>query len=141
MSGRHVLTARQFNELTALHDYKWVRLTNKDECHHGFQYKTGLNENTKPFKAETDFEDGLYFCLQEDAYHWAHVTQHHIRSVVIPESESANDNTDLIVVDFDKHKAKAHKFELGERKRTVDRQFLPDCSYRVTQIGIINDSS
>jgi hypothetical protein len=29
--------------------------------HHGFQYKEGLNEDTKPFKPETECGYGLYF--------------------------------------------------------------------------------
>ncbi len=110
MSGRHILTTRQFNELTVLLGYKWVRLTNEAECHNGFQFKTGPNVDTKPFNTETDQDDGLYFCLEEDTFHWIQAAKLYIRDVIIP--ESAND---FVVIDFNKHQAKARCLMLGEK--------------------------
>ncbi len=50
------------DELIARYDCKFYRLTNKDECHRGFQYKTGLNVDTIPFNpAGTCEPGGLYF--------------------------------------------------------------------------------
>ncbi len=119
MSLRQILTGRQFNEFTAFHSHKWVRLTNEKECHNGFQYKTGLNVDTNPFDPDTDCGDGLFFCLQEDCFRWAgDGKMQHIRPVTIPDSE-----TELVVVDFQLHKAKAHQFVLGERSNPWTANF------------------
>ena len=39
-----------------------VKLTNETECHNGFQFKTGLNEDTIPFDPTGECKKGgIYF--------------------------------------------------------------------------------
>ena len=66
---------------------KYYKFTNKDECHHGFQYKDGLNEDHLPFN-ETDSccPGGLYFSDAENILQFIKNRSHWIREVT-PDTE------------------------------------------------------
>lgn len=54
-------TGKEFNQ--KFKDIVFVKLTNKDECHNGFQFKTGLNEDTIKFNPSGNcLSGGIYFC-------------------------------------------------------------------------------
>jgi hypothetical protein len=48
----------------------YVKITNKDECHNGFQYQTGLNILETPFKKSLSFDNALYFTDLENVHHF-----------------------------------------------------------------------
>jgi len=105
-----LLTAKQFNELSAKNNWKWVKLTKENERHNGFQFKTGLNVDTKEFEAEVDCNNGLFFCRDTDMGRWA-LGHTFIRDVTIPD-----DSPHTIVVNNSRHKAKVHALVLGEKR-------------------------
>jgi len=110
-----VLTAKQFNELTSKNGWKWVKLTKENECHNGFQFTTGLNTDTKEFKADVDCDNGLYFCRDTDVHVWA-PCHTFVRDVTIPD-----DSPCAVVVADSKRKAKVHAFVLGDKKDLWDK--------------------
>lgn len=57
-----IISGKEFNKKFG--DIKLYKFTNKDEKHHGFQYKDGLNLDTKNF---TNYGNGLHFTTQ---YHY-----------------------------------------------------------------------
>ncbi len=46
---------------TYTQETKFYKILNNNMNHHGFQYKEGLNEDTKPFELERKCSGGLYF--------------------------------------------------------------------------------
>ena len=86
----------------------YYKVTNKDECHHGFQYKDGLNIDTNEFQPEGScVKGGLYFTTLE------HITYFfdygiYVREVTIPEDAK-------MVEDPEGDKWRADKIILGER--------------------------
>jgi hypothetical protein len=65
----NVLQGKEFNEL-----YKgkpFIKLTNKDEIHNGFKFKTGLNVDTVPFDPSSGCKPGgIYFCEFSNIVSW-----------------------------------------------------------------------
>ena len=56
-----VYSGKEFNDITK--DRKLVKLTVEGENHNGFQFKTGLNIDNKPFNPNGSCKaGGLYFC-------------------------------------------------------------------------------
>ncbi len=109
------------DELIAQGDYKFYRLTNEVECHHGFQYKTGLNIDTIPFNPQGECEPGgLYFFredqLNEMSRYLFNSSPVWIREVTFP--------PDAKIWKMD-GKYKADKFILGERKSIYDDDVVP----------------
>lgn len=93
---------------------RYFCLTNKKECHRGFQYKTGLNEDYLEFNPTGECEPGgLYFVHQSQVYHvWIHVyTFTWIREVNLPENEQ---------IWCEGWKYKAKRLILGERVAVTD---------------------
>ncbi len=112
-----------------MNGWKWVRITNEEECHNGFQYQTGVNADTKPFNSETICGDGLYFCKQQDVVRWIGDGQgFYIREVIIPDSDSHT-----VVIDFNLHAAKTQHFQLLERQDLWTHDF---CRLAVQQNGL-----
>lgn len=89
---------------------KYYKLTNSDECHHGFQYKTGLNIDTIPFNPTGQCSPGgLYFASEVQLINhmaWGLGTAKYIRKVTFP------DDARIYVEDG---KYKADKIILDER--------------------------
>ena len=51
----------------------FVKLTNREENHRGYQFKTGLNIDKLPFNPKGECQSGgIYFCLLEDLSLWLH---------------------------------------------------------------------
>lgn len=87
----------------------WVKITNSTENHNGYQFKTGLNVDTKEFVPRDNCDNGIHFTLAP--YKWYHLYNCKtntcwLRSVTIP-----ND----ALVTFGSNKAKASTVVLGEK--------------------------
>ena len=86
----------------------YYKVTNKDECHNGFQYSTGLNIDVNPFQETGScVKGGLYFTTLE------HITYFfdygiYVREVTIPEDAK-------MVEDPEGDKWRADKIILGEK--------------------------
>lgn len=94
---------------------KYYRFTNEDECHNGFQYKTGLNIDFRPFDPAQVCRGGLFFFEHDQLFSIpAHINPFSggplvwVREVTLP--------ADAQVVRMH-GKMKADKFVLGERRR------------------------
>ena len=49
----------------------YYKITNKDECHRGYQYNDGLNILDRPFEKEgTCVHGGLYFTNKENIHYF-----------------------------------------------------------------------
>ena len=96
---------------------KCYRLTNKNECHNGFQYRDGLNVDTIPFTPEGQCQPGgLYFFsdvqLAECIQHLpSRFIPFYVREVTFP--------PDAKIWKMD-GKYKADKFILGERRTLLE---------------------
>ena len=87
----------------------YYKITNEKECHHGFQYKNGLNVDTLPFRKEGScVPGGLYFTDKDNipSYYGFGVW---IREISLP----LNDPDFLMVKDGNKWRA--NKIILGKR--------------------------
>lgn len=111
------MTKRTVDELYEVYpNTKFFRLTNKDELHNGFQYKTGVNEDTVPFNPiGVCAKGGLYFYAEDQVHTYnKHVANaHYIREVTF---DGLND----VQIYDEGDKLKANKFILGERELFVD---------------------
>jgi hypothetical protein len=98
-----------------------VKLTSKDENHHGFVFATGENRDTHVFCPYAICSaGGLYFCKMADAAMWfdySHEYMHFIRPVTLPDDAR---------VYIEKNKMKADKFILGEREEIFSNKPLFD---------------
>lgn len=96
----------------------FVKLTNGDENHNGFQYTTGLNVDMHPMDENECVPGGLYFTQISKKRKWAHYGGQcmcFIRRVEVPD--------DARVYAYD-NKFKADKIILGERQ--VFRCYCPE---------------
>jgi hypothetical protein len=89
---------------------KLVKLTNETECHNGFQFKTGLNEDTIPFNPTGECEPGgIYFTDIGNMPEWleyGNKQMKYCRTVTLPPD---------CRVYVEENKFKADKIILGER--------------------------
>lgn len=91
----------------------YLKVTNREENHHGFQYNDGLNILTEPFNDnpnQTCVPGGFYFTTKEHIHKFYHYGVN-IRVVTFPE----DDPDFLIVQDPDGNKWRANKIILGEK--------------------------
>lgn len=105
------ITGKQFNELFP--DIEFVKLTNKDEKHNGFQFQDGINAYKYRFKHDTPCsEGGLYFTLKDHAHVWLcykrNALMYHMRKVTIPDDAKVYIETN--------HNFKTDKFNLGPKE-------------------------
>lgn len=117
------ISGKQFNKLSK--DIELVKLTNCNEIHNTFEYKTGLNVDTLKFNPHgTCSSGGLYFCTIQNAFRWVFYSNKlftpltmmmYIRSVTIPDDASVYVESDKI---------KADKIILGERKQISVDMYL-----------------
>ncbi len=104
-------------EQLLLHGSKFYRLTNQDECHRGFQYKTGLNVDIVPFVPSGSCQPGgLYFFSDIQLGKLLNHMPGYSRPVWIREVTFPPD-AKIWKMDG---KYKADKFILGERKSIYD---------------------
>ena len=89
---------------------KLVKLTNIRECHHGFQFETGLNVDTIPFNPTGECEPGgIYFTDIGNMPEWleyGNKQMKYCRTVTLPPD---------CRVYVEENKFKADKIILGER--------------------------
>lgn len=105
---KRVITGKQFNEITK--GKKFIKLTNVEEVHNGYKFKTGLNEDDKPFNPNDCSKGGIYFVEDKYANKWANYEDKfmvHYREATIP---------DDAFVYLEDHKFKTNKINLGEKK-------------------------
>ena len=113
MSLHAVISGKEFNELYP--DKTFIKLTNKDEIHNGFQFKTGLNIDTIQFNPTGECSTGgLYFCDENDVGRWIEygnkkMTYYRVVKVL----DDAN-------IYIEEYKFKTDKFILGEKQSIFD---------------------
>jgi hypothetical protein len=87
----------------------FIKLLNRYETHHGFQYKTGYNEDFRRW-TPNDGPGGIYFCEERDAWMWVALYASHleyVRPVSLPR--------DAKFVKLSRGKWKASAVVLGPR--------------------------
>jgi hypothetical protein len=89
---------------------KFYKILNESECHHGMQYKTGLNKDILPFDPSGDCEPGGIYFAREDILSFLGYGQW-VREASIPDGEPVYENPGA------PRKWKAHRVILGERRR------------------------
>lgn len=111
------VSGRQFNQLVKKFNYNLVRLTTFDENHNGFQFRTGLNIDIKPFCPDFSCAPGgLYFIDSKFISQWTSYndkSMHWRRSVTIPDDARVYIQHSLV---YDCSKFKADRIILGERE-------------------------
>ena len=91
---------------------KFFKLTNKAECHFGFQYKDGLNVDFIPFnKYGSCVAGGLYFSDTANILDFIAFDSTYIREITIPDDEF-----DVIQDPSGDKKWRSHSVICGERK-------------------------
>ena len=96
---------------------QFVKLTNIDENHNGYQFKDGLNVDTIPFSTQRDCSPGgIYFCRIDNFVKYLKYgtkTMHFIRFVTIPDDAKV----------FQEHdKYKSDKIILSERYNIFENE-------------------
>jgi len=96
---------------------KYYKILNEDECHHGMQYKNGLNTDVLPFNPSGSCEPGgIYFSDVENILEFAGYGPW-IREVTLPEGEE-------VYKDPVGNKYKAHSVILGKRRRWATKTII-----------------
>jgi len=91
----------------------YFKITNQEECHHGYQYQTGLNILDRPFEKEGScVKGGLYFTNLEYLHEFYEYGVW-IRVITIPEDAE-------MVMDSVGHKWRANKIILGAKYPLFD---------------------
>lgn len=86
----------------------YYKITNKNECHRGFQYVDGLNILVKKFEHEGScVPGGLYFSTAEYVLNFINYGEN-LREVIIP-------NNSQMVIDPDNDKMRSDKLYLGKK--------------------------
>lgn len=104
-----VISGEKFNKLYPTYSENLYKLTNEEEVHLGFEYKTGLNEDIHQFDPNGS-KGGLHCCLFESICEWIEymdMRMHYYRKVTVPD--------DAIVVIYN-DKFKVSKMILSDRK-------------------------
>ena len=83
------MTGKEFKRRFPNLSKNLVKLTNKSECHNGFQFKTGLNKDTVLFNPTSECrEGGIYFTDIENLAEWIEYgkkVMKYYRNVVLPD--------------------------------------------------------
>ena len=104
----------------------YFKVTNEKECHHGYQYQTGLNILDKPFEKEGScVEGGLYFTDLEnlDKFYYYGVW---LRVVIIPEDA-------IMVKDPSGGKWRADRIILGDKYPLFDVETIKKFNLKMTE--------
>jgi len=111
----------------------YFKITNQDECHHGYQYKTGLNILDKPFESKGScVSGGLYFTTLVHLHHFYDYGIW-LREVTIPEDAR-------MVMDPSANKWRANKIILGDKYPLFDDQTIKKFNLRITECYVDNAS-
>jgi hypothetical protein len=91
----------------------WVKVTNKEMKHHGYQYSIGENEDIHELKMNNCSQGGLYFCPLDVITKWMNLGNgyHEI---------SFADDEDVWI---EERKCKAKRIVLGEKVLFIDMSF------------------
>lgn len=92
-------------------EFKFYKLTNKEENHHGFQYVTGLNVDNIPFNPTRECQPGgLYFFAKDQLIYFNMYANsaYYIREITLLDDSR---------IYIENHKFKTDKFVLGERTK------------------------
>ena len=104
-----ILTGKEFNE--KYKNLTFIKLTNQNENHFNFQFKTGENIDIHNFNPTGQCQSGgIYFTDTDNFYHWLNYNSgemKYYRIVTIPD--------DALVYDESIEKKKANKLILSER--------------------------
>jgi hypothetical protein len=121
-----VYDGKEFNRLTQ--GIVFVKLTNLDENHNGFQFRTGLNVDDIKFDPSGSCKaGGLYFCEWKKVGQWIEYGNKQCmywRKVTIP------DDTQVYI---EPDKFKADKFVLSDRQKIWDNEEI--CTMAVSYDG------
>ena len=117
-----VLSGKDFKREYKGHQF--VKLTNGDEYHNGYQFQTGLNVDSIPFAPQGSCQaGGIYFCLLQNMSMWldyARSPMVYVRWVTIP---------DDALIWVEKNKFKADMVILSERQKIGDLKEWEDAEY------------
>jgi len=102
-----LFSTKSGKDFKELYSYtKFYKITNKNECHHNFQYKDGLNEDTQKFNPVGECKSGgLYFTELYNIPYWT------LHGLYIREVEILDDS--LVYIEYNKFKT--NKFYLKEK--------------------------
>jgi len=104
----------------------YFKITNQDECHHGYQYQTGLNILDKPFEMEGScVPGGLYFTDLENL-HKFYGYGVWLRVVIIPGNA-------VMVEDPSGGKWRADKIILGHKHALFDVETIKKFNLEVNE--------
>jgi hypothetical protein len=121
-----ILSGIEFNNTYP--NEKFFKLTNEEENHNGFQFKTGLNIDTNVFDPNIDCGNGIYFCHLNYISTWFSYRHGkeivYIREVSIPENATVVEYTVL-------KKFKTDYIILGEPQLIVN---IPSLTFRILEI-------
>lgn len=112
-----VLNGTEFNHI--FNDIVFVKLTNEAENHNEFQFKDGLNIDTKDFRTDIICDYGLYFTDYDNMHRWidyGYYIMRYIRKVTIP--------NDARVCIENNGKYKTDKFILSSREAIENEIYL-----------------
>lgn len=113
------ITGEEFNRI--FQGLQFVKLTNYCENHNGFEFKEGLNSDTKQFNPNGNCSSGgMYFIKKENIHKWIWYAYHvrmmwWVRSVTIPDDAR---------VYVENGKFKTNKFMLGKRKLIKEKYYI-----------------
>ena len=115
-----LMSGKEFNERYP--EVRLVKLTNPEEIHNTYQFRTGVNKESKIMTFEENCDpNGLYFTTLENIGRWFSYNgsgnMHYIRDVTLP---------DGALVWIGGSKFKASEIILGERKMIEDLPELSD---------------
>lgn len=114
---------------------KYFKVLNEKECHNGFQYKTGLNVDTKPFNDNPDkscCEGGLYFAPVESIFAFLEYGPW-VREVTFP------DDAKVVKDPSDPEKYRADKLILGKRFKWVTKTGIQKLLKAGADVHVNND--
>lgn len=115
---------------------RYFKILNKEECHNGFQYKTGLNVDTIPFNDNLEnscCEGGLYFAPVESIFAFTDIGPW-CREVILPEDAK------VIKDPSDPEKYRADKIVLGERFKWRSKEGIERLIKASADIHAYNDA-
>ena len=122
VNNMSVLSGKEFNEKYM--GKKFVKLTNKEENHNGYEFKSGLNVDTEQFYPYGEcHRGGIYFCEWGKLPMWLVYGDNrmvYVRLVSIPDDAQVYEEED---------KWKADRLVLGEREEIGKLTVWDDVEY------------
>jgi hypothetical protein len=130
------LSGKEFNRV--FKGKVFTKLTNEEEEHNGFKFRTGLNEDTVPFNPNGWCSPGgIYFCEYGEMPKWLHYGTNgnmmmYCRNVNIP-----NDS----MVYIERGKYKANKVILGKRVKINEKAYIAAVKYHDLLLRYVKDQT